>query len=91
MVQLWPSHQCSSSHAFKHEFRREVSLQVMHRFGQVDDADEWWKMGVENMVRQTILCLTLTIVSSWYLLHLQSDPIIISEGGVQGVLRNPLS
>ena len=46
----------------------------MHGFGQVDDVDERWKMGFEKVVRQTVLRLVLTIVYSWYLLHLQSDP-----------------
>ena len=52
----------------------------MHGFGQVDDAEERWRMGFEKVVRQTVLRLVLTIVSSWYLLHSQSDPT--SEGGV---------
>ena len=52
----------------------------MHGFGQVDDAEERWKMGVEKVVRQIVLRLVLTIVSSWYLLHSQSDPT--SEGRV---------
>jgi sister chromatid cohesion protein DCC1 len=34
----------SRSLEFKHEVRREVTLQVMGWFGQVDDADERWKM-----------------------------------------------
>jgi sister chromatid cohesion protein DCC1 len=29
-----------------------VTLQVMRWFGQVDDADERWKMDVEKVVRQ---------------------------------------
>ena len=52
----------------------------MHGFGQVDDADERRKMGVEKVVRQIVLRLVLTIVSSWYLLYLQSNPT--SEGEV---------
>jgi sister chromatid cohesion protein DCC1 len=36
----------------EHEVRREVILQVMGRFGQVDDADERRKMDVEKVVRQ---------------------------------------
>ena len=54
----------------------------MHGFGRVDDADELWKMGVEKVVRQIVLRLVLpvSIVSSWYLLHLQRDPT--SEGRV---------
>ena len=44
----------SRSLEFEHEVRHEVTLQVMHRFGQVDDADEWWetRMDVEKVVRQ---------------------------------------
>ena len=30
---------------------------VMHGFGQVDDAEERWKMGFEMVVRQTVLRL----------------------------------
>ena len=39
---------------FEHEVRREVTLhcQVKRWFGQVDDADERWKMVVEKVVRQ---------------------------------------
>jgi hypothetical protein len=36
----------------EHEVRREVTSQVMGRFGQVDDADERRKMDVEKVVRQ---------------------------------------
>ena len=36
----------------EHEVRREVTLQVMSWFGQVDDAGERWKMDVEKVVRQ---------------------------------------
>ena len=42
----------SRSLEFEHEVRREVTLQVMRWFGQVDDADECWKMDVEKVVRQ---------------------------------------
>jgi len=42
----------SRSLEFEHEVRREVTLQVMRWFGQVDDADERWKMDVEKVVRQ---------------------------------------
>ncbi len=37
---------------FKHEIRREVTLQVMRWFGQVDVTDERWMMDVEKVVRQ---------------------------------------
>jgi hypothetical protein len=37
---------------FEHEVRREVTMQVMRWFGQVDDADERWAMDVEKVVRQ---------------------------------------
>jgi sister chromatid cohesion protein DCC1 len=42
----------SRSLEFEHEVRRSVTSQVMGRFGQVDDADERWKMEVEKVVRQ---------------------------------------
>jgi hypothetical protein len=42
----------SRSLEFEHEVRREVTLQVMRWFGQVDDADERWKMDIEKVVRQ---------------------------------------
>ena len=42
----------SRSLVFEHEVRREVTLQVMRWFGQVDVTDEWWKMDVEKVVRQ---------------------------------------
>jgi hypothetical protein len=42
----------SRSLEFEHEVRREVTLQVMRWFGQLDDADERWKMDVERVVRQ---------------------------------------
>ena len=42
----------SRSLEFEHEVRREVTLEVMRWFGQVDDADERWEMDVEKVVRQ---------------------------------------
>jgi sister chromatid cohesion protein DCC1 len=42
----------SRSLEFEHEVRREVTLQVMRWFGQVDDTDERWKMSIEKVVRQ---------------------------------------
>jgi hypothetical protein len=42
----------SRSLEFEHEVRREFTLQVMHWFGHVDDADERWEMDVEKVVRQ---------------------------------------
>jgi sister chromatid cohesion protein DCC1 len=45
----------SRSLEFEHEVRREVTLQVTGRFGQVDDADERWKMDVEKVVRRLAL------------------------------------
>src|SRR6266849_4850152 len=47
----------SRSLEFEHEVRREVTLQVMRWFGQVDDADELWKMDAERMVRQVGLVI----------------------------------
>ena len=49
---LQPVLELSRSLEFEHEVGREVTLQVMRRFGQVDDADERWKMDVEKVVRQ---------------------------------------
>ncbi|KAF8482774.1 sister chromatid cohesion protein Dcc1 [Russula ochroleuca] len=49
----------SRSLEYEHEVRREVTLQVMRWFGEVDVADERWKMDVEKVVRQVglgILC-----------------------------------
>ncbi|KAI9509500.1 sister chromatid cohesion protein Dcc1 [Russula earlei] len=37
---------------YEHEVRREVTLQVMRWFGEVDAADELWKMDVGEVVRQ---------------------------------------
>jgi sister chromatid cohesion protein DCC1 len=42
----------SRSLEFEHEVRRDVTLQVMRWFGDVDDADERWKMDIEKVVRQ---------------------------------------
>jgi sister chromatid cohesion protein DCC1 len=38
----------SRSLEFEHEVQREVTLQAMRWFGQVDDADERWKMDVKR-------------------------------------------
>jgi sister chromatid cohesion protein DCC1 len=42
----------SRSLEVEHEFRREVTLQVMRWFGQVDNADERRRRDVEKVVRQ---------------------------------------
>ncbi len=42
----------SRSLEFEHEVRRDVTLQVMRWFGEVDDADERWKVDTEKVVRQ---------------------------------------
>jgi len=42
----------SRSLEHEHEVRREVVLQVMRWFGEVDAANELWKMDVEKVVRQ---------------------------------------
>ena len=42
----------SRSLEYEHEVRREVILQVMRWFGEVDAADALWKMDVEKVVRQ---------------------------------------
>jgi hypothetical protein len=46
----------SQSLEFEHEVRREVTLQVMRWFAQVDrdDADERWKIDVEKVVHQKV-------------------------------------
>jgi len=58
LVSLSQSHSSASvlelcrSLEYEHEVRREVTLQVMRWFGEVDAADELWKMDVEKVVRQ---------------------------------------
>ena len=47
-----PVLELSRSLEFEHEVRREMLLQVMRWFGQVDDANKRWKMDVEKVVRQ---------------------------------------
>jgi sister chromatid cohesion protein DCC1 len=47
-----PVLELSRSLEFEHEVRREVTLQVMRWFGQIDDADERWEVDVEKVVRQ---------------------------------------
>jgi sister chromatid cohesion protein DCC1 len=42
----------SRSLEYEHEVRREVVLQVMRWFGEVDTANELWKVDVEKVVRQ---------------------------------------
>jgi sister chromatid cohesion protein DCC1 len=57
----------SRSLEFEHEVRREVTLQVMRWFGQVDDADgRRWEMDVEKVVRQVGLgfCVSTRLVSA---------------------------
>ena len=41
----------SRSLEFEHEVWREVTLQLMRWFGQVDEADERGKMVIEKVVR----------------------------------------
>jgi hypothetical protein len=58
LVSLSQSHNSASvlelcrSLEYEHEVRREVTLQVMRWFGEVDAADELWKIDVEKVVRQ---------------------------------------
>jgi sister chromatid cohesion protein DCC1 len=58
LVSLSQSHDAASvqelsrSLEYEHEVRSEVTLQVMRWFGQVDVANERWKMDVEKVVRQ---------------------------------------
>ncbi|KAN0111869.1 hypothetical protein V8E52_008075 [Russula decolorans] len=61
----------SRSLEFEHEVRREFTLQVMHWFGHVDDADERWEMDVEKVVRQ----VGLGILRQYY----KSEPISEDE------------
>jgi hypothetical protein len=56
----------SRSLEFEHEVRREVTFQVMRWFGQVDDADERWKMDVEKVVRQVGLGTISASVQGWF-------------------------
>ena len=85
--ELSPSLEC------EHEVRREVTLQVKHCFGQVDDSDGRWEMDGEKVVRQVGLgilrqykigfrphsSVDFNFVYGWYLLYLQSDPILEDE------------
>jgi Sister chromatid cohesion protein Dcc1 len=47
----------SRSLEYEHEVRREVTLQVMRWFGEVDAADALWKMDAEKVVRQVGLSI----------------------------------
>jgi hypothetical protein len=68
---------------YEHEVRREVTLQVMRWFGEVDGADELWKMDVEMVVRQIglgILRWHKVGINVFYpSLVLIMTPILISE------------
>ena len=64
----------SRSHEFEHEVQREVTLQVMHWFGQVDVADERSKMVVEKVARQDC------VKSAWvYILRQYRDKVGFSK------------
>ena len=60
----------SRSLEFEHEVLREVTLQMKHCFGvfrQVDDADKWWEMDVEKVVRPLaawVFCVSTRLVSA---------------------------
>jgi len=60
----------SRSLEYEHEVRREVTLQVMRWFGEVDAAGEVWKMDIEKVVRQVGLGI---------LRQRKSDPISEDE------------
>jgi hypothetical protein len=89
LVSLSQSHDSASvlelcrSLEYEHEVRREVTLQVMRWFGEVDGADELWKMDVEMVVRQIglgILRWHKVGISVFYpSLVLIMTPILISE------------
>ncbi|KAI0302768.1 hypothetical protein BC826DRAFT_1089810 [Russula brevipes] len=53
----------SRSLEYEHGVRREVTLQVMRWFGEVDAAGEVWKMDVEKVVRQVGLGILRRICS----------------------------
>jgi sister chromatid cohesion protein DCC1 len=42
----------SRSLEYDHEVKREVTLQVMRWFGEIDATNERWKMNVQKVVRQ---------------------------------------
>jgi sister chromatid cohesion protein DCC1 len=58
VVSLSQSHDAASvlelsrSLEYDHEVKREVSLQVMRWFGEIDATNELWKMDVQKVVRQ---------------------------------------
>jgi hypothetical protein len=56
----------SRSLEFEHEVRREAALQVMRWFGQVDDANERWEVGIEKVERQSVsaFCVNTRSVSA---------------------------
>ncbi len=51
----------SRSLEFEHEVRREVTLQVMRWFGQVDDADELWCVIIRFVSASFFFALMLTL------------------------------
>ena len=68
---------------YEHEVRREVTLQVMRWFGEVDAADELWKMDVEKVVRQVGLGILRRHKVGVNVFHpsliLIMTPILVSE------------
>ncbi|KAH9961376.1 sister chromatid cohesion protein Dcc1 [Russula dissimulans] len=63
----------SRSLEYEHEVRREVVLQVMRWFGEVDTANELWKVDVEKVVRQVGLGILRQRKAR--AMRFQSDPI----------------
>jgi sister chromatid cohesion protein DCC1 len=47
-----PVLELSRSLEYDHEVKREVTLQVMRWFGEIDATNELWKMDVQKIVRQ---------------------------------------
>ena len=68
---------------YEHEVRREVTLQVMRWFGEVDAADELWKMDVEKVVSQVGLGILRQHKVGVNVLHpsliLTITPMLVSE------------
>ena len=74
----------SRSLEYEHEVRREVTLQVMRWFGEVDNADELWKMDVEKVVRQVGLGILRQHKVRWYkrlpsIVYPKPFPILVAE------------
>ena len=67
----------------EHEVKREVTLQVMRWFGEVDAENESWNVDIDKVVRQVGLGIlrqhkvgsARISQSIWYVTLLQNDPV----------------